>query len=97
MPALKKEVFFRLLLVLGVLFFPWFFFQSSQALFQGRAHPQRQPEQDRRHLPAAVLQRLAAEALRRSFLDLLKKAGTESLFVYVLHLFVIFNSFFRRG
>ena len=27
----------------------------------------------------------------------MKKAGTESLFVYVLHLFVIFNSVFRPG
>ena len=31
------------------------------------------------------------------FLDLLKKAGTESLFVYVLHLFIIFNSVFGKG
>ena len=31
---LKKEVFFRLLLLLGALFFPWFFFQSSRIYFK---------------------------------------------------------------
>jgi uncharacterized membrane protein len=31
---LKKEAFFRLLLLLGILFFPWFFLQSSKYYFK---------------------------------------------------------------
>jgi uncharacterized membrane protein len=94
---LKKEVFFRLLLVLGILFFPWFFFQSSKFYFKAELTLSG-------NLNKAggifLLLCLCDWLLRRHggrFLDLLKKAGTESLFIYVLHLFIIFNSVFRPG
>ncbi len=94
---LKKEVFFRLILALGVLFFPWFFFQSSQSYFKAEL-----TLSGNLNKTGAIFLLLSACAwlLLRfggSFLDLLKKAGSESLFIYVLHLFIIFNSFFRRG
>jgi len=94
---LKKEVFFRLLLVLGIVFFPWFFFQSSKLYFKAELTLSG-------NLNKAggifLLLCLCDWLLRKhggGFADLLKKAGTESLFVYVLHLFVIFNSIFRPG
>jgi uncharacterized membrane protein len=94
---LQREVFFRLLLAMGVVFFPWFFFQSSQSYFKAELTLSG-------NLNKAggifLLLGFSEWLLRRcggGFLDLLKRAGSESLFVYVLHLFVIFNSFFRRG
>ncbi|MCU0236635.1 MAG: heparan-alpha-glucosaminide N-acetyltransferase domain-containing protein [Acidobacteria bacterium] len=94
---LRKEVFFRLLLALGVLFFPWFFFQSSKFYFKAELTLSG-------NLNKAggifLLLCLSDWLLRRHggrFLDILRKAGTESLFVYVLHLFIIFNSVFRPG
>jgi hypothetical protein len=95
--SLKKEVFFKLLLALGVLSFPWFFFQSSQVYFKAEL-----TLSGNLNKTGAIFMLLCFSAwlwkrFNGSFLDLLKKAGTESLFVYVLHLFVIFNSFFRRG
>jgi len=94
---MNKEAFFALLLVLGVLFFPWFFFQSSKVYFKAELTLSG-------NLNKAggifLLLCLCYGLLRRyggGFLDTLKKAGTESLFVYVLHLFIIFNSVFRPG
>jgi hypothetical protein len=94
---LKKEVFFKLLLILGVLFFPWFFLNSSALSFKAELTLTG-------NLNKAggifLLLCLCDWLLRKSgggFLDILKKAGTESLFVYVLHLFIIFNSVFRPG
>lgn len=94
---LKKEAFFGLLLALGVLFFPWFFFQSSSSYFKAEL-----TLGGNLNKTGAIflLLCLSGWLLRRfggRFLDLLKRAGTESLFVYVLHLFIIFNSFFRHG
>jgi uncharacterized membrane protein len=94
---MKKEVFFRMLLVLGVLAFPWFFFQSNKVYFKAELTLSG-------NLNKAggifLLLCLSDWLLRRHggrFLELLKEAGTESLFVYVLHLFIIFNSVFRPG
>ncbi len=94
---LKNEVFYKLLLAMGVLFFPWFFFQSSKSYFKAEL-----TLSGNLNKTGAIFLLLCASGwlLQRfggSFLDLLKKAGTESLFVYVLHLFIIFNSFFRQG
>jgi uncharacterized membrane protein len=94
---LKKEAFFRLLLLLGILFFPWFFLQSSKYYFRAELTLAG-------NLNKAggifLLMCLSDWLLRKHggrFLDLLKEAGSESLFVYVLHLFVIFNSVFHPG
>ena len=95
--CLKKEVFFRLLLALGVLFFPWFFFQSSQAYFKAELTLSGNLNKTGAIFLLLCFSGWLWQRCGGSFLDLLKKAGTESLFVYVLHLFVIFNSFFRRG
>ena len=94
---LKREAFCRLLLGLGILFFPWFFFQSSKYYFKAEL-----TLTGNLNKVGAILLLLCLSdwLLRRcggGFLNLLKRAGTESLFVYVLHLFIIFNSFFRKG
>jgi len=94
---LKKEVFFRLLLLLGALFFPWFFFHSSKIYFKAELTL----SGNLNKIGGVFLLLWLSQWLLRKggsgFLDLLKKAGSESLFVYVLHLFVIFNSIFRPG
>jgi len=94
---LKKEFFFRLLLGLGVVFFPWFFFHSSTFYFKAELTL----SGNLNKIGGIFLLLCLSDWLWRRcggrFLDLLKKAGSESLFVYVLHLFLIFNSFFRRG
>jgi uncharacterized membrane protein len=94
---LRKDVFFRLLLLLGVLFFPWFFFQSSKFYFKAELTL----AGNLNKVGGIFLLLCLCDGLLRKFggpfLDLLRKAGTESLFVYVLHLFVIFNSVFRPG
>jgi uncharacterized membrane protein len=94
---LKREAFFGLLLALGVAFFPWFFFTTRATYFKAELTLSG-------NLNKAggifLLLGLSHWLLRRfagGFLDLLKRAGSESLFVYVLHLFVIFNSIFGRG
>ncbi len=94
---LKKEIFFKALLFLGVLFFPWFFFQSSKFYFKAELTFAGNLNKTG---GVFLLLWLSDWLMRRwggRFLEILKKAGSESLFVYVLHLFVIFNSVFRPG
>ena len=94
---LKKEVFFKLLLLLGVLFFPWLFFQSSKYSFKAELTL----TGNLNKAGGIFLLLCFSDWLLRKhggrFLGLLKKAGTESLFVYVLHLFIIFDSIFHPG
>ena len=94
---LQRRAYFGLLLTLGVLFFPWFFFHASSSYVKAEL-----PLSGNLDKPGAVflLLCLCELLLRRcggGFLDLLMRAGSESLFVYVLHLFIIFNSIFRQG
>jgi len=94
---LKSGFFFKVLLLLGALFFPWFFFQSSKYYFKAELTLTGNLNKIG---GIFLLLCLSDWLLRRCggrFLDLLKRAGTESLFVYVLHLFIIFNSIFRPG
>jgi len=94
---LKREVFFKLLLALGVAIFPWFFFQSSQVYFKAELTL----SGNLNKAGAVFILLWFADLLLRKFkgplLTVLIKAGTESLFVYVLHLFIIFNSIFGFG
>ncbi len=94
---MEKEQFFLLLLIAGLLLFPWFFFFSRAGVTRTEL------------FWSGVLNKIGAVFLllclcdlllrrwRGPFLDLLKRAGSESLFVYVLHLFIIFSSVFGRG
>ncbi len=94
---LKKEVFFKLILGLGVVFFPWFFFQSSKYYFKAELTL----TGNLNKLAGVFLLLCLSDWLLRKYggklLNIMKNAGTESLFVYVLHLFIIFNSVFRPG
>jgi uncharacterized membrane protein len=94
---LKKEFFFRLLLLLGILFFPLLFFTSSKSYFK----PELTLAGNLNKTGGIFLLLCLCAWLQRKFggrfLGILKKAGSESLFVYVLHLFIIFNSIFRPG
>jgi uncharacterized membrane protein len=94
---MRREIFVRLIFLLGVLFVPWFFFHSSQSYFKAELTLTGNLNKTG---GIFLLLSLCAWLLRKHggrFLDLLKAAGSESLFVYVLHLFIIFNSFFRPG
>jgi hypothetical protein len=94
---LKKEVFFKLLLILGLVIFPWFFLNSSQGYFKAELTL----TGNLNKTGGVFLVLWLADWLLRKFKGpltaILIKAGTESLFVYVLHLFIIFNSIFRFG
>lgn len=95
---MKKEYFFRLLLAAGLLTFPWFFLWFRSA---GLANPLYNLISILNKAGAIFLLLCLCDLLLRRwggrFLDLLKRAGSESLFVYVLHLFVIYGSVFGQG
>lgn len=94
---LKKEIFFRLLLVVGVAIFPWFFLHSSQGYFKAELTL----GGNLNKAGGVFIVLWFADLLLRKFkgplLPVLIKAGTESLLVYVVHLFIIFNSIFGFG
>ncbi len=94
---LERRAFFGLLLALGVLFFPWFFFQSSASYFKAELTLSGNLNKTGAVFLLLCLCELLLRRWGGRFLDLLMRAGSESLFVYVLHLFVIFNSIFRQG
>jgi uncharacterized membrane protein len=94
---LKKEIFFKLLLILGIIIFPWFFFNSSNVYFKAELTLSGNLNKTG---GVFILLWLADWLLRKfkgQLTAILVKAGTESLFVYVLHLFIIFNSIFGFG
>ncbi|MBN2346147.1 MAG: DUF1624 domain-containing protein [Candidatus Aminicenantes bacterium] len=93
---LRKEIFFRLLLLAGIAVFPWVF------LLSGKAHSQIVAWSGMMNRAGGVflllcLSHWLLNKFGGRFLSLLIRAGSESLFVYVLHLFVIFHSLFGRG
>jgi uncharacterized membrane protein len=94
---LKKEVFFKLILILGIIVFPWFFFNSSAVYFKAELTW----TGNLNKIGGVFILLWLADWLMRKFrgplLGTLIKAGTESLLVYVLHLFIIFNSIFGFG
>jgi hypothetical protein len=94
---LKKEIFFKLFLFLGIILFPWFFLKSDQIFFKAELTL----SGNLNKIAGVFLLLWLADWLLRKFkgqtLNLLIKAGTESLFIYILHLFIIFNSIFRFG
>jgi uncharacterized membrane protein len=94
---LDKKIFFRLLLALGIAFFPWFFLKSSPVYFKAELTL----TGNLNKMAGVFLLLWLADWLLRRFkgplLNMLIKAGSESLFIYVLHLFIIFNSIFGFG
>lgn len=94
---LKKEVFFKLLLLSGVLLFPWFFFLSGKFYFMTWLKLAANLNKTAGIFLLLWISYWLLRCFDGRFLRLLKRAGTESLFVYVLHLFIIFNSIFRPG
>ena len=94
---LKKEVFFKLVLVSSILIFPWFFILSGKLYFKTELTLTGNLNKTGGIFLLLCLSEWLLRKYGGSFLDILKKAGTESLFVYVLHLFIIFNSVFRPG
>jgi uncharacterized membrane protein len=94
---LERRAFFGLLLALGLLFLPWFFFQSSPSYFKAELTLSGNLNKTGAIFLLLCLCELLLRRCGGGLLDLLMRAGSESLFVYVLHLFVIFNSIFRKG
>jgi len=91
----SREWFFRTMLILGVFFFPWFFFQKNvlkaELTLTGNLN---------KIAGVFILFWLSELMIRKCpvrLTGILRRAGKESLFVYALHLFIIFNSFFRAG
>ncbi len=93
--ALGRGRFFRLLLVAGLIIFPWYF------LFNPGGKAELTLTGNLNKLGGVLLVLWFSDWLARRaggpVVDIMKRAGRESLFVYVLHLFVIFSSFFHRG
>jgi len=86
-----------LILVLGIVLFPWFFLKSSQVYFKAELTL----SGNLNKIAGVFLLLWLADWLLNKFkgplTTVLIKAGTESLLVYVLHLFIIFNSIFGFG
>jgi uncharacterized membrane protein len=94
---LKKRVFFKMLFFLGILFFPWLFFEPNKLFFKAELTLTGNLNKIGGVLLLFCLSNWLLCRYGGRFLDILKKAGTESLFVYVLHLFIIFDSVFLPG
>jgi len=95
--VLKNEIFFKLLLLSGILLFPWFFFLPVKAHVKTELTLTGNMNKTGGIFLLLWFSYWLLRRFNGRFLQVLKKAGTESLFVYVLHLFVIFNSIFRPG
>jgi uncharacterized membrane protein len=95
--VLQREIFFRFCLIFGAAIFPWYFFFKSEAFIKAEL------------TLAGNLNKLGGVLLLLWFserivcrwkgktITLMTRAGKESLFVYVLHLFIIFGSVFSPG
>jgi uncharacterized membrane protein len=94
---LRRQAFFGLLLALGILFLPWFFFRAGRGYFKAELTLSGNLNKAGGIFLLLCLCHWLQRRFGGRFLDLLKKAGSESLFVYVLHLFVIFGSIFGPG
>ena len=94
---IEREAFFRFLLVVGIAIFPWFFFKSSAVYFKAELTLAGNLNKIGGVFILLWISNFLLRRFAGGFLNLLKRAGKESLFVYVLHLFIIFNSFLRPG
>jgi acyltransferase len=91
---LEKALFFKLALILGIAFFPWSFLFPT-TFNGGWAIPGLLTKFGGVFLLLWFSHQLASTRGRWS--QVLVKAGKEPLFVYVLHLFIIFGSVFKQG
>ncbi len=94
---LRRDIFFRLLLVLGALMFPWFFFYKSQTVFKAELTL----SGNLNKFGGVFLLLWFCDWLIRhcqgKLVELMKRAAKESLFVYVFHMFAIFGCIFSPG
>jgi uncharacterized membrane protein len=91
---LEKELFFKLSLIIGIVLFPWYF------LFKTTVKAELTLQGILTKFGGIFLLLWFCNWLTKSgarWVKLLSRAGKESLFVYVLHLFIIFGSVFERG
>ncbi len=95
--VMRPEMYFKWLLILGIIFFPWYLwtagteYHKAELTFFGN------------------LQKIGGVFLllwfsywivshfKGRWLEIFKKAANESLFIYVIHLFIIFNSLIIDG
>ncbi|MGE5343553.1 MAG: heparan-alpha-glucosaminide N-acetyltransferase domain-containing protein [Candidatus Omnitrophota bacterium] len=93
----KKELFFKILFITGILFFPWYFVYSGP------------PGSKAELVLTGILNKIGGVFLliclaywitnrfTGKLVSIMKKSAQESLFVYIIHLFIIFNSLGTRG
>jgi acyltransferase len=95
---LEKDLFFKILLIVGVLLFPWFFFHDkpffvkAELVFTGVLN-----KIGGVFLLLWLANWTASRFKSSKTISIMKKAAKESLFVYILHLFIIFNFFSVKG
>lgn len=91
---LEQELFFKLALIIGIVFFPWYF------LFKSTIRAELTLQGNLTKFGGIFLLLWFSHWLVRvggRWVKVLIRAGKESLFVYVLHLFIIFGSAFKHG
>ena len=94
---LRREIFFRICLIFGAAIFPWYFFFKSETFIKAELTL----SGNLNKLGGVLVLLWFSERIVRlgkgKAVTLMARAGKESLFVYVLHLFIIFGSVFSPG
>jgi fucose 4-O-acetylase-like acetyltransferase len=95
--VLRREIFFRFCLIFGAAIFPWYFFFKSETFIKAELTL----TGNLNKLGGVLLLLWFSERIvcrwKGKTITLMTRAGKESLFVYVLHLFIIFGSVFSPG
>lgn len=94
---LRREVFFRMCLLGGAAIFPWFFFYKNPGFFKAELTFSGNLNKLGGVLLLLWLSDRIARRWKGKAVAVLMRAAKESLFVYGLHLFIIFGSIFGKG
>jgi len=88
---------FKLMLIIGIVIFPWYFFYTSVGYHRSELTLLGNLTKIGGIFLLLWFSNWLAVKFRGRWIKWLKKAGKEPLFVYVLHLFIIFGSAFNPG
>lgn len=94
---LEQRRFFRLLWIAGLLCFPWLFLQKNPYSFKAELTLSGNLTKIGGVFLILALSDLLVRRFRGPLVELLKRTAKESLFVYILHLFILFDSPFCAG
>lgn len=93
----KKETFFKICLILGLLTFPWYFFQKNAFYLKAELTYTGNLNKIGGILLLLWISNWVVNRFKGPVISLMKKAAKESLFVYAFHLFLIFNFLSFKG